>query len=140
MVPKFMGPYKVSKAIPTTSNYELDLPPELAKRQVHPRFHVGLLRPHYPNDNVLFPNRKRAEPYDFGTPEEAEWFVDEIVGHKWKGKSVEFLVKWNLGDSTWEPLINCNELTALDTYLTLMDIKEWQHLPKRVTKTSRSGT
>ena len=88
---------------------------------------------------MLFPNRKRAEPYDFGTPEDAEWFVDEIVSHKWKGKSIEFLVKWNLGDSTWEPLTNCNELAALDAYLTLMDVKEWQHLPKRVMKTSWSG-
>ena len=140
MVPKFMGPYRVSKAIPTTSNYELDLPHELAKRWVHPRFHVGLLRPHYPNGDALFPNRMRAEPYDFGTPEDAEWFIDEIVGHRWKGKSIELLVKWNLGDSTWEPLINCNKLAALDTYLTLMDVKEWQHLPKRVMKTSRSGT
>lgn len=76
------------------------------------------------------------------TPEVAltEWFVDEIVGHRWKSKSIEFLVKWNLGDSTWEPLTNCNDLAALDAYLTLMDIKEWQELPKRVTKMSRSDT
>ena len=141
LVPKFVGPYKVSnlKAIPMTSNYELALPPELAKRQVHPRFHVGLIRPHYSNDDTLFHNRKRAEPYDFGTPEDLEWFIDEIIGHRWKGKSIEFLVKWNLGDSTWEPLINCNKLAALDAYLTLMDIKEWQHLPKRVMKTLWSG-
>jgi hypothetical protein len=29
-------------------------------------------------------------------------------------------VKWNLGNSTWEPLGNCNELVAMDDYLTLM--------------------
>ena len=139
LVLKFMGPYKVSKAIPTTSNYKLELLPELTKRQVHPRFHIGLLRPHYPNDNALFPNRKRAELYDFGTPEDVEWFINEIISHRWKGIFIEFLVKWNLGDSPWEPLSNCNELIALDTYLMLMDVKDWQQLPKRVMKMSRSG-
>ena len=93
LVLKFVEPYKVSKAIPMTSNYKLALPPELTKRRVHPRFHIGLLRPHYPNDDVLFPNRKRAEPYNFGTPEDVEWFVNKIVSHRWKGKSIKFLVK-----------------------------------------------
>ena len=93
---------------------------------------MSLLRPHHTNDDVLFPNRKKAEPYDFGAPEGAEWYVDEIIGHRWVGRNIEFLVKWNLGDSTWEPLANCDELEALDNYLMLMDVKEWQDLPKRV--------
>ena len=101
---------------------------------------MGLLRPHYPNNNILFPNRMKAEPYDFGTPEDTEWYVDEIVGHRWKGRSIDLLVKWNLGESTWEPLANCNELAALDVYLTLLDIKDWQDLPRRVTETSRRNT
>ena len=86
---------------------------------------------------MLFPNRKKAEPYDFGAPDGAEWHVDEIVGHNWKGRNIEFLVKWNLGDSTWEPLTNCNELEALDAYLTLMNVKEWQELPKKAMTPSR---
>jgi hypothetical protein len=49
---------------------------------------------------------------------------------------VEFLVKWNLGDSTWEPLGNCSELAALDNYLMLMDVKDWKELPKRMMKMS----
>ena len=36
---------------------------------------------------------------------------------------MEFLVKWNLGNSTWEPLGNCNELIALDDYLMLMNVR-----------------
>ena len=70
---------------------------------------------------------------------DAKWYVDKIVGHRWKSRNIEFLVKWNLGDSTWEPLSNCNELIALDRYLTLMDAKDWQDLPKRVTKMSRAN-
>jgi len=46
-------------------------------------------------------------------------------------RNIEFLVR-NLGDSTWEPLPNCNELEALDNYLMLNDVKDWQDLPKRV--------
>jgi len=69
-------------------------------------------------------------------PDKAEWYVDEIVGHCWTGRKIEFLVKWNLGDSTWEPLTNCNELEALNNYLTLNNIKNWWDLPKRVMVTS----
>jgi hypothetical protein len=137
LVLKFIRPYKVTNTYPKTSNYVLELPPELAKRRLHPKFHVSLLRPHHPNDVMLFPNRKKAEPYNFRAPDDAEWYVNEIVGHRWKGKSIELLVKWNLGDFTWEPLANCNELAALDAYLTLMDVRQWQDLPKRVMKMSR---
>jgi len=98
---------------------------------------VSLLRPHNSNEDVLFPSRRKAQPYDFGAPDETEWYVDEIISHHWKGRNIEFLVKWNLGDSTWEPVSNCNELEALDNYLMLSDIKRWQDLPKRVTMTSR---
>ena len=31
LVPKYMGPYKVTKAIPSTSDYKLELPLELIK-------------------------------------------------------------------------------------------------------------
>ena len=72
LVLKYVGPYRVTKAMPLTSNYELELPTELVKRRIHPRFHESLLRPCQANDNVLFPNRKKAEPYDFGAPDDAE--------------------------------------------------------------------
>ena len=98
---------------------------------------MSLLRPHNSNDDMLFPSRRNMQPYDFGTPDESEWYIDEIVGHHWKGRNIEFLVKWNLGDSTWEPVSNCNELEALDNYLTLSNVKRWQDLPKRVTMMSR---
>jgi hypothetical protein len=100
LVPKYIGPYRVMRAIPLTSNYKLELPMELIYRRIHPRFHISLLRPHQPNDNNLFLNRKRTEPYDFGTPDNAEWYVDEIVEHRWKERNIEFLVKWNIGNST----------------------------------------
>jgi len=104
---------------------------ELARRRLHSRFHVNLLRPHNANDDALFPNRNYPDPYDFGAPDDAEWFVEEIIAHRWKGRMIEFEVKWSLGDTTWESLANCNELAALDSYLTLMGAKDWQDLPRR---------
>jgi hypothetical protein len=64
------------------STYMLDLLPELSRRRVHPNFHVSLLRPHQANDDALFPDRTKAEPYDFGAPEDAEWYADEIIEHQ----------------------------------------------------------
>jgi len=72
LVLKYVGPYKITKAIPLTSNYELELPMELVKQQIHNRFHVSLLWPHNPNDNALFPSRRKAQPYDFSAPDETE--------------------------------------------------------------------
>lgn len=131
LLPKYIGPYKVVRAMPETSNYDIELPEELVQRRVHPRFHVSLLRPHHANDDALFPNRTSVEAYDFGAPEDAEWFVDEIIAHRWEGQSIQFQVNWNLGDTTWEPLANCKQLKALDEYLVLQGVKDWKELPRR---------
>src|ERR1700742_2719261 len=55
--PTFVGPYKVLKALHDSLSYKLELPPELMKRGIFPKFHVSLLRPHLANDAELFPNR-----------------------------------------------------------------------------------
>ena len=62
--------------------------------------------------------------YDFGVAEELKWFVHEILAHQWTSQdSLEFQVKWTLGDITWEPLAECKELQALDEYLDLCGVK-----------------
>ena len=43
---------------------------------------------------------------------------------------IEFLVNWNLGDSTWEPHMHCKDLEALDEYLELHGAQSVQRLPK----------
>jgi hypothetical protein len=137
LLPKYVGPYKVLRAFPETSNYELELPAKLKCRRIHQCFHVGLLRPHHANDDLLFPNRRYPDPYNFGAPDDAEWFMEEIMAHRWRGCNIEFEVKWSLGDTTWEPLGNCNELAVLDAYLTLMGIRDWQNLPRRTAAAAR---
>lgn len=130
-MPRFIGPYKILVAEPGTSNYELDLPEALTKRRIHPRFHVSRLRPHTKNSDERFPNREVEVYYDFGDDPETEWVVEEITGHRWSGKKLHFQVKWSLGDSTWEPLSNCEQLQALDEYLVLHGVKDPLQLPKR---------
>jgi hypothetical protein len=131
LLPKYIGPYEVLKALPETSNYELDLPEEMVKRRIHRRFHVNLLKPHQPNDDTSFPGRASVDAYDWGAPDDAEWIVSEITAHRWIRRSIEFQIRWNLGDSTWEPYEVCKDLEALDSYLTLMGVEDWRLLSKK---------
>ena len=131
LMPKFVGPFVILRADHYHSNYTLDLPIEMLERRINPTFHSSLLRPFEPNDDERFPHRDTSFLYDYGTPEDNEWWVDEITAHRWVGKKVEFNVLWSLGDSTWEPLSACNELAALDDYLQLHGVKEWEALPKK---------
>ena len=72
------------------------------------------------------------EPYDFGAPNEQEWFVDKIVGHRWVGpRTVEYEVRWSMGDTTWETHANCSKLAALDKYLELQGVTRHTLLPKQ---------
>jgi hypothetical protein len=131
LVPKFIGPYKVIGAEPKTSTYTLELPPELINRRIHPRFHISRLKKHLPNDDERFPRREVRTFYDFGDDPETEWLVDEIIDHDWRRNSLFFHVKWDQGDSTWEPLEHCRELKALDDYMLLVGARTVEELPRR---------
>ena len=96
---------------------------------MHPTFHVGLLWAHEPNDNTMFPRRDAQAFYDVGNDNDMEWVVDELLTHRWKGTQVEFLVRWNLGNTTWEPYAHCKELEALDRYLKLQGAVSVRQLP-----------
>ncbi len=132
LLPLFIGPYEVIRVDNSTSNVTLELPQELKERRITPTFHASLIRPHYPNDDEVFPRREVKSHYDFGDTGEQEWFVDEIIAHRWvDDKSLELHVKWTLGDVTWEPLASCKELEALDQYLELRGVKKPRELPKK---------
>lgn len=130
LAPKYIGPFAIVKAYPDTSNYKLSLSEELASRGIHPTFHASLLRPHEPNDETVFPGREAKVYYDFGMPDDEQWFVEEINGHRWVGRRIEFRVKWTAGDYTWEPYVNVGEAAALDDYLSLMGISDWKLLAR----------
>ena len=140
LLPKFIGPFKICGVIPGSSAYELELSEELRKRRIFPKFHVSLLRPYIPNDETLFPHREPKKFYDFGMPDKTEWLVDEIIGHQWNGPEVVFQVKWNLGDTTWEPLEECEKLGALTRYLEVIGVNEWKELPKVADRNTATTT
>ena len=130
LLPKFIGPYKIVDANALTSTYELELSTELKSRGIHPRFHSSVLRPFVGNDESLFPHREPKMFYDFGMPDNTEWLVDDVVGHRWMGDDVAFMVKWNLGDSTWEPREEVMKLGAYSRYLDLLGVDKWELLPR----------
>ncbi|KNZ75278.1 hypothetical protein J132_03698 [Termitomyces sp. J132] len=52
------------------------------------------------NNDALFPNCTTQEPYDLGTAEDQERFVDDLVGHRWMDKEyLKFEVWWSLRDT-----------------------------------------
>jgi hypothetical protein len=131
---KFIGPYKVTDSHPEISRYTLYLPPELKAQRIVPSFHVSLLRLYHKSDDAVFPKHKVHTFYDFGNAEDNKWLVDDIITHKWEGNNISFLIQWNLGNTTWEPYIECKELTALDWYLELLGTNDgdWKKLPKKL--------
>ena len=130
-MPRYIGPYNITAANESASTYTLELPPDLRARGIHPVFHASRLRRHEPNDSVLFPYRESLAPYDLGKPEDVEWLVDEIINHRWDRGKLDFLVKWSLGDTTWEPYSECKDLEALDRYLELRGVQSWRALPRK---------
>jgi len=100
LVPKYLGPFPITKVIKEGATYQLDLSEELVKRGVNRAFHALLLRPHVPNDDRRFPGRMPIQIPGFGEKPE-EWIVDRIVTHHGKGTGSDFLILWKAGDRTW---------------------------------------
>jgi hypothetical protein len=90
LTPKYIGPFRVTKVLPDSSNYELELSEELKARHIHPCFHVLLLRLFEPNNDTLFLGCESKWFYDFGMPNNNKWLIDEIMGHRFIGKSIKF--------------------------------------------------
>ena len=110
----------------------MELPPELTAWWVHPTFHVSLLRAHVPNDDTRFLHCDTKACHDFGAANEPEWFIDEILAHRWVDSTgLELQVRWTVGDVTWEPIALCKELAALDEYLELRGVKRPHDLPHK---------
>ena len=130
LLSKYIGPFKILDAHTSTSSYRVELPLQLRARNLHDRFHRSKLRPYHANDDALFPHREAHAFYDFGTPDDREWLVDEIVDHKWDKGQLSFRIHWNMGDFTWESLRECKDLQALDDYLQLLGVRDPADLPR----------
>jgi len=108
---------------PCTSTYKIKLPPDLKARHVHDVFHEGVLRPYVTNDDAWFPKRETRVNVDIGTDLDEEWVIRSIEDHCWS-PGLKFLVRWEMGDATWEPLKVVDELEVLDQYLELEGVND----------------
>jgi hypothetical protein len=130
LLPRYIGPYRVTDAHHKASTVTLKLPDDLKNRRVSPTFHTNLIRRYIANNEDLFPKREAKSFYDFGVTADKEWLVDEIIAHRRiNSKELEFQVRWTLGDMTWEPMSACKELEALDSYLELRGVSKPRNLP-----------
>ena len=129
LLPKYIGPFKILKAHPCTSTYRVELPTLLRAHNLHDRLHRSKLRPYHANDDALFPHREAHAIYDFGTPDNQEQLVDEIITHKWDGDDLTFQLHWNNGDETWESYETCKDLQVLNEYLHLIGVEKPFDLP-----------
>ena len=100
LMPRFLGLYRVLKAINDPSNVTIELSSELKDRRISSTFHTNLVRPYVKNNNILFSKREAKLYYEFGNNDEQEWFIDKILAHKWTNNNLELQVKWTLGDIT----------------------------------------
>jgi hypothetical protein len=132
LVPRYIGPYRVTEAHNKASMVTIELPDDLKNRRVSPTFHTNLVRRYIANNDDLFPKREAKSFYDFGATANEEWLVDEIIAHRRiNSKELEFQVHWTLGDVTWEPMSACKDLEALDSYLELRGVSKPRDLPHR---------
>ena len=67
---KFIGPYKILKAMNKSLNVTLELPQEFKDRKINPTFHTNLVQLYIKHDDILFPKRDTKVFYDFGNDED----------------------------------------------------------------------
>ncbi|GAA5879540.1 hypothetical protein JCM16303_003244 [Sporobolomyces ruberrimus] len=124
-VPRYIGPYPIKKASPSTSNYTLTLPPHL---HIHPTFHASRLRPHLPNDDTLFPSRSLSKPppvvpaVDGADP---EYEVEKIVENRVRRNKVQYKVRWLVYSAAEDQWMDALELgkTAPEVVKTYKALK-----------------
>ena len=117
-MPRFDGPFIITKANPAKLLYTLELPNE-PNRFVS--FHSSPLRRFVPNDNTLFPSWKLSQPGPVITPEgEQEWLIERILDERVRGRGHQFLVRWRgwgAEEDRWLPGRELTDTEALDVWL-----------------------
>ena len=120
LVPKFMGPYKISQDFGNYS-YHIELPSSLCQRGIHDVFHSSLLCIHVPNDDCLFPGQlDKKIPKLGGTT--CKWTVNKILSHQGSHSNTKFKVLWMSGNKMWLPFSEIAHLRALTDYFKILGI------------------
>ncbi|SGY18644.1 BQ5605_C014g07424 [Microbotryum silenes-dioicae] len=123
---RYIGPFTIVAAHPATSNYDLDLPPEMSR--VLPRFHASLLRPHFPNDDKRFPGRsfQQCMIEDAANPASDFAAINVVLNNHFRNNHCLFLVRF-VGrldtDNVWinEAVLHLQAPSRLDEYIRRLD-------------------
>ena len=117
-MPRFDGPYTITKTDKKHSTVTLDLP---RSPDVFPVFHTSELMPFIENDETLFPSHALHTPEPVNVNDNLEHFVDKILDEKkarGRGGS-KFLVRW-VGQGPeydlWIPQKELEDCEALDIW------------------------
>jgi hypothetical protein len=117
-MPRFDGPYAVTKAFPEKSEYELLIPN--ARRGTFLGYHSSLLRRYHPNDPLLFPDREPARPGPVVIHDgDEEYIVECILDEQKVGRGKQYLVRfqgWGPEEDRWLPGREVADLQALDDW------------------------
>src|SRR5215217_7263705 len=101
--PKWVGPFMIIKQKHRDS-FELNLE---GKFQIHPVFHVNLLKPWIDNNITEFPDRQQDPPPATVIDGDDELKAETIIKKRTHYGKTQYLIKWkgyHDEDSTWEPL------------------------------------
>ena len=116
-MPRFDGPYTITWAFSICSVYAINVPncPDL-----YSTFHTSLLKPFIANDPLLFPLWIQSQPNTVVTENSEEWFINQIVDERKRGRGYQYLVWW-VGEGPekelWLPQSELEDCEALDVWL-----------------------
>ena len=126
LVPKYMGPYRISEGFGNNS-YRIELPDTLKQRGIHSVFHSSLLRIHVANVDRLFPGRSEEQVPDLGGTGK-EWAIEKILAHRGSHSDAMFEVQWVSGDRSWVPYSDLEHLRPLQEYLEAIGVEGIENL------------
>ena len=88
---KWVGPYRVTKADRSKSNYTLDI----RDSKWHPTFHVSNVKKYVDPHLEMFPNRQRRQPRVVLAEQDLNIEIERIIGHeRLRNDVIRFLCKW----------------------------------------------
>jgi transposase InsO family protein len=101
--PKYLGPFEVSRVLPSGNACKLVLPPTI--RVANSTFNTSQLREHVLRPAALGPSAPPQPPPAFFDAQGPSYHIDKIIGHKLLKAGVSYSLRWlgfGAADDTWE--------------------------------------
>ena len=115
LMPKWIGPFTVSKLVGTVA-VKLDLPHPWT---IHPVFHVSLIKPYHANGSVQPPG---PLAYIDGDPQYAvDYILNQRIVKKGRKSETQYLIRWSgwgPAHDTWEPESNIDDPELIRSFIS----------------------